>query len=192
MPTGGDGQHFRADGARATDVQGSVTNHQNLVTAQFAFQNPAATVASNRSDLISVFVVIGEGPGLKCLPKMVMAQFDFRAQSNITSKQPKHRRVRQGSQICDEFVNPGTDAARAFAQNVIKPEGIPLEKSLEILRRRRDVMKTEKLANEPHISAPSKLQTLETVHGIELGGKDFRERLHPRAAGADQRPVDVE
>src|SRR6266436_4035418 len=117
MPTGGDGQHFGADCARATDVQGSVTNHQNLVTAQFAFQNPAATVASNRGDLISVFVVIGEGPGLKCLPKMVMTQLDFRAQSDIAGEQPKHRRVGQGSQVCDEFLNPGTDGAFAFAQN---------------------------------------------------------------------------
>ena len=99
--------------------------------------------------------------------------------------QPLHRRVRQGSQLCDELVNPGTDSAFAFAQNVIKPEGIPLEKSFEILRRRRDVMKAEKLANEPHICAPSKLQALETVHRVELGGENFRERLHTRATGAD-------
>ena len=54
MPAGGDGQHFGPDCPRATDVKGSVTNHQHLLTAQFVFQNSAATVARNCGYLIAV------------------------------------------------------------------------------------------------------------------------------------------
>ena len=121
MPTGGDGQHFRADCAGAANVKRGVTNHKHLLTAQFVFQNSAATVARNCGDLIAVFVIVGEGPGLKHVPKVVMAQFDFRTKPDIAREQTKHRRLRQSFQLCNEFVNPGTDAAFAFAQNVVKP-----------------------------------------------------------------------
>ena len=53
-------------------------------------------------------------------------------------------------------------------------------------------MKLEKLPYQANVRASRKFQPLETVHGIELGGKHFRKRLDTRAARPDERAIDVE
>jgi hypothetical protein len=53
-------------------------------------------------------------------------------------------------------------------------------------------VKAEEFAHQIHIRAPGEIDFLNAVEGIEFRGERFGKRLDARAAGVNQRAVNVE
>ena len=123
---------------------------------------------------------------------MVTAQLDFRAQADVAGEQTQHRRIRQGSQTVDELQYSAAGPAIALGDGLVEPENITLEEPLEIFRRRRNPVEAEEFAHEIHIRPPGKIDFFHAVEGVEFGREGPGKRFNARAAGVNERAVNVE
>src|SRR5208283_3739599 len=73
-----------------------------------------------------------------------------------------------------------------------EPENVALEKTVEILPRRRNLVSGEKFTHEARVGAAGEFQSLKPVPRPELGVEHFRESLHAGPARVHQRAVNVE
>ena len=88
--------------------------------------------------------------------------------------------------------HPATGAAVVLRHGLVQPENVTLEESPEIFRRGRNLVQAEKFAHEIHVRPPGEIDFFNAVVGVEFRGERFGKRLDARAAGVDERAVNVE
>src|SRR5439155_9388576 len=162
------------------------------LAAQIVVEQSAAAVFGNGGDLIAVLVVIAKRARLEHFPKFKVAQLDFRAEPDVAGQQAQRGRFGQRVQLANEFPDAGQHDAARLSQQIVEPEDIAIEEKAKILRRRLDLVLQKKLTRQACIGAAGEFQPFGTVGDVELRGKRAAKRLHSRAAGLDQRAVDVE
>ena len=121
-----------------------------------------------------------------------MAQLDLGPETDIARQQAEHRRFAQGQALLDKSRNPLANVALALPQDLIEPENITRKEPLEVFRRARDTMKPEELPHQADIRSSGKFKFFEAIRSVEFRSEYLGEGAHPRAAGANQRAINVE
>ena len=75
---------------------------------------------------------------------------------------------------------------------MVEAEGVVVEKFSEIFRRGRDAVDAEQFAHEAHVRAPGKTDHVNAGVRIERRRERPRKGVSARAAGVDERAVNVE
>ena len=191
-PAGGHGQRFCADEFSAAHIEGRIADDDDFLRLQVFVQHAAAAFQCCDGNVIAVFVVIGKAAELEKIPQAELAQFDFRAELDVTGEQAQRRRLRQCLQIADEFKNPGAGVAGAVGKDVIQPEDVSVEKLPEVPGRLIETMDFEKFPDEAHISPAGKFHLFRAVMEVEFRRKSFRESACAGMPSVDERAVNVE
>ena len=186
------GQNFGLDPVAALNVPWRVADDDNFRSRQVSSEKLIASLLSKDGQFVAIFVIISEGAHLKAVPQTEVAQFDFRAQTDVAREQTHQRRLRQAAQALHELPDSGASSALELGQQMVQPEYVGVKETPEIARRRFDPVGLETLANQGGIGAPGKTDPVSRLRNLELRGERPFKRLHPSAAGADQGAVDIE
>lgn len=189
---GRDSQNFRADKFSATNIKRSVADHDDFLRLQIFPKHAPTAFERGDGDLVAFFVVVGKCAEMKIFPKVVAAQFEFRAEFDIAGKQAERRRIFEREQIADEILDAVTNLTVAVRENVVEPENVALEKFREMFRRFVQAMDFEKFADEADVGASGKFYFFRTVMEIEFRRERFGKRLRAGVAGVNERAVNIE
>src|SRR5205807_823497 len=114
------GERLRADGPGALDIVLRVADDENLVAAQMVAEQQVAALSGDGGDVIAVFVIVRERARLENLPKLEVAEFDFRAQPDVAGQQTNRRRPGQRVELMNEFPDAGIHASARLRQQAIE------------------------------------------------------------------------
>src|SRR5438093_7258597 len=115
-------------------------------------------------------MIVPKCAGPKRLPEAVMTQLDFRAEPNVPRQQAEHGRTRHLLKCGDQFDDPRTSLAIQLRQQVLQPENIRVEESLEVAAGGADSMRAEAFAHERRIRATREIQPFSRSRDFELAG----------------------
>ena len=146
----------------------------------------------NGGDLVAFLVVVGEGAGLEHVPEVEVAQLDFGAEADVAGEQAEHGRLRQGLQSADELPHARAElglGSRAGCGRARRRSGRRSAGNSPAWAGSGGSRRTRARGSG---RCGRRIQALEPVRGVELGGEDLGKSLHARAARVDQRAVNVE
>ena len=81
------GERLRSNGPGALDIVRRVADDENFFIAQMAAEQQVTPLSGDGGDVVAVFVIVRERAGLENLPKLEVAEFDFRAEPNVAGQQ---------------------------------------------------------------------------------------------------------
>src|SRR5204863_8660727 len=116
--TRGHGKNPGADRSGAANIERRIADHQHFSTPQRALKDVAPTIARDGGDAVALFMIVGEGAGLKVIPQPEMPQLDFGAEANVAGEQAEHRRLVQGLALFDKAQDAFANVAVAMPQNL--------------------------------------------------------------------------
>ena len=120
-------------------------------------------------------MVIGKRAGLEFVPQLKMAQLDFRAEADVAGEQAQATAVAgSADNLSEELQHPAAHLRLALRDDLVQPENVTVEEMLEILRRRRDVVETEKFAHQIHIRAPGEIDFFNAVQALNSVAKSLQ------------------
>lgn len=182
----------RADRLAALDVVRRIADDQDFVTLQIAIQAVAGALASDGSDLATIFVVIAETAGAEVVPQVVVSQFDLRAEAYIARQQAEERWLREGARFTKPRTHTRQNMSADLMKEIVEPEYVGIKELLKILGRVGDAMPREHLPHNRRIGPTGKPQVLRPVCEIEDRAGNFAKRPFAGATGVDEGAVDIE
>ena len=143
------------------------------------------------TELIAIVMIVGEGAKLEEIPEAVMLQLQLGTAFDVPGQQGKNA-IRFSIHAGEDLGDAGQNFSVRRRKHLGKKTDVFIEKCLNVLPRRIDVVFLQNAGGDSGIGAAGDFDIMQIIlNSVTLLDHEL-ERAHARAAGADERSVDVE
>src|SRR5215469_8716061 len=88
ISTGRDSDCYRAECPGAGDIFRGVTDYKNVLLGELSIKGSFRSPLSNRTELISIGVIVSKSAKTESVPNTMSCQFDLSAATDVAGQQP--------------------------------------------------------------------------------------------------------
>ena len=185
------GDRARAEGLATGNIAWCISDYINLGGGEFAAVLLKCARTSERSEPVSVSMIIGERAKFEKVPDTVMLELELRAAGDIASQKSQHE-MRPRLETTKQLQNARKQFAFATWQFERKKMHVAIEKGAHVFVRRRNFMLVQYADDDARVGHAGDFDIAQIVSDTETFFESRFKRMHTRAARVDQRSIDIE
>ena len=194
IATPGAGRHgdgARAQGLATSNIARRIADYINLRGGKLAAVSLICARASERSEPVTISMIIGERAKLKKVPDTVMLELELRAAGYIASKKRQHE-VRPRLEAPEQFQNARKQLAFATWQFERKKMHIAIEESRDGFAGGGNFVLVQDADDNARIGHASDFDVVQVICEIEALRESQFKRMHACTARMDEGTIDIE
>src|SRR5882762_6403585 len=185
------GDRARAQGPATSNIARRIADYIDLGGGELAAVSLICARASERSEPVTISMIIGERAKFKKVPDTVMLELELRAAGYIASKKRQHE-MRPRLEAPKQVQNARKQFAFATWQFERKKMHIAIEKGAHVFVRRRNFMLVQYADDDARVGHAGNFDIVQIVSDTETFFEGRFKRMHTCAARVDQRSIDIE
>jgi hypothetical protein len=179
-----------ADHLAALDIVRRVADDPHAIGGEFDGVMHAGAAHGVRAEVVAAFAVVGEGAEGEMFPQAVAAQFDFGSAAKIARQQALGDVGARGERR-EQLAHAGEGAGVGMADFMRKRVEVAAEIAGDVFRGIGQGKFREDAPGDPWVGASGEFDALERADDAKLLMKRGDQRAFARAAGVDQRAIDI-
>src|SRR5436309_1884793 len=193
IATPGAGRHgdcARAQGLATSNIARRIADYIDLGGGELAAVSLICARASERSEPVTISMIIGERAKFKKVPDTVMLELELRAAGYIASKKRQHG-MRPRLEAPKQFQNARKQFAFATWQFERKKMHIAIQEGAHVFVRRGNFVLVQYAGDDARVGHAGDFDVVQIVSNTETFFESRFKRMHTRAARMNQRSIDI-